>query len=58
MKRKSQKKIGAQASVVSSLPSKNLFLAISVKTCAKEDIKVFWSSPISLDFLTFGKIFF
>ena len=42
---------------LSSLPSKNKCLAIAVETYVKAGIKVFWSCPVLLDFITFGKVF-
>ena len=50
-------KIGWRHKLASSLSFKFYFLSIAVKTYAEANIKVFWSCPILLDILTFGKIF-
>ena len=41
---------------MSGLASKKEFLAITIRTYVKADIKNFWFCRISLDFLTFGSI--
>lgn len=43
--------------LVPSLPFKNQFLAIVVKTYAKADVKVFWICTILLDFFNCCHIF-
>ena len=45
-------KNGWRQSLAFSLPSRNKTLVIVVKNYTKTDIKVFYSSPILLDFLT------
>ena len=52
MKRKSQDWVETQANVQSLL--QKLVFGNSGQTYEKADIKVFWSCPILLDFLTFG----
>ena len=41
---------------MSSIPSRNQFLALVFKTYTEGDIKVFWSCLILPDFLTFYQI--
>ena len=56
-KGKGNLKIGKSYRLIPSLPFKNYFLEIAVKTYAKADTKSLWSCPIFLDFRTFSKIF-
>ena len=51
-------KTGCKHRLVFSFLFKNYFLTMVVKSYEKPDVKAFWTSPILLDFLTFGKIFF
>ena len=58
MIRKYQNWVGTQPhSLTDSVPSRNQFLATTVKTYAKTDIKVFMSGLDLLDFFTFFHIF-
>ena len=43
--------------LVPSLPFKNQFLAVVVKTYAKADVKVFWICTILLDFFNCCQLF-
>ena len=56
MKRKSQNWVEIKASVQSVSPQKTDFCNGN-QNLHKSDIKIFWSYPVLLDFLTFGKIF-
>ena len=51
---KSKNWVGTQA--IFSSPVQN-YLTKAVKTCAKRNTEVFWSSPVLLDFLTVFQLF-
>ena len=43
--------------LVSNLPSRNKNLTLAVKNCTAEDIKLFWSCPIFLNFFILFQVF-